>query len=148
MNAFLRLDGQTVLISGAGGGIGYALVAAFKAAGARVSGADRDPAMLAGLDLEHQVIFELADSTATQTAVNTYLAEHGTPDIVVSNAGFTRAEILDQVDPAVWASELAINLNGAYAMTAPIVEAMAARGSGSLVFISSINGLTHYGNPA
>jgi len=143
-----RLDGQTVLISGAGGGIGHAMVAAFRAAGARVSGADRDPAMLAGLDLEHQILFELADSTATQSAINAYLAEHGTPDIVVSNAGFTRAEILDHLDPTIWASEVAINLNGAYAMTAPIVEAMAARGSGSLVFISSINGLTHYGNPA
>jgi NAD(P)-dependent dehydrogenase (short-subunit alcohol dehydrogenase family) len=85
---------------------------------------------------------------ATTTATKAYLADHGVPDVVVSNAGFTRAEILDQVDPAVWASELAINLNGAYALTAPIIEAMAARGSGSLVFISSVNGLAHYGNPA
>ena len=67
---------------------------------------------------------------------------------MVSNAGFTRAEHLDQVDDDVWASELAINLNGAYAMTDPIVAAMAARGRGSLVFISSVNALAHYGNPA
>ncbi|MGV8954407.1 MAG: SDR family oxidoreductase [Cypionkella sp.] len=148
MNGFLRLDGQTVLITGAGGGIGHALVAAFKAAGAGVSGADRDPVLLAELDLDHTLVCDLADMAATTNTVAAYLAEHGTPDIVVSNAGFTRAEILDQVDPAIWASELAINLNGAYALTAPIVEAMAARGSGSLVFISSVNGLAHYGNPA
>ncbi|MDB5531239.1 MAG: family oxidoreductase [Devosia sp.] len=148
MNAFLRLDGQIVLITGAGGGIGHAIVAAFKAAGARVSGADRDPALLVDLGLDHTLVCDLADMAATTTAVTAYIAEHGAPDIVVSNAGFTRAEILDQVDPAVWASEVAINLNGAYALTAPIVEAMAARGSGSLVFISSVNGLAHYGNPA
>ena len=148
MTSFLRLDGQRVLITGAGGGIGHALVAAFKGAGARVSGADRDVALLSGLALDHTLVCDLGDMAATGTATAAYLAAHGTPDIVVSNAGFTRAEILDQVDPAVWASELTINLNGAYALTAPIVEAMAARGSGSLVFISSVNGLAHYGNPA
>lgn len=148
MSAFLRLDGQTVLITGAGGGIGHALVAGFNAAGARVSGADRDQDLLADLALDHSLTCDLADMDATNAATIRYIAEHGAPDIVVSNAGFTRAEILDQVDPTVWASELAINLNGAYALTAPIVEAMAARGSGSLVFIASVNGLAHYGNPA
>jgi NAD(P)-dependent dehydrogenase (short-subunit alcohol dehydrogenase family) len=66
----------------------------------------------------------------------------------VANAGFTRAEHLDQVDDDVWASEMAINLNGAYALTDPIVAAMAIRGKGALVFISSVNAIAHYGNPA
>ncbi|HTM76678.1 MAG TPA: SDR family oxidoreductase [Devosia sp.] len=148
MTTLFRLDGKSVLISGAGGGIGQALVAAFRAAGATVFGTDRDAAMLADLDLAGTVLFDLADTRATQAAINAWLATAGTPDIVVANAGFTRAEILDHLDPTIWDSEVAINLNGAYAMTAPIVEAMAARGSGSLVFISSINGLSHYGNPA
>ena len=148
MTSPFRLDGKSVLISGAGGGIGHALVAAFRAAGATVSGADLEPAMLADLDLAHTVTCDLADSKATQAAITAYLAKAGAPDIVVSNAGFTRAEILDHLDTDIWNAELAINLNGAYAMTAPIVEAMAARGSGSLVFIASVNGLAHYGNPA
>src|SRR6478609_4265500 len=46
-----RLDERHVLITGAGGGIGRALVAAFAAAGATVSGADRSGAMMDGLDL-------------------------------------------------------------------------------------------------
>ncbi|WP_375451717.1 SDR family oxidoreductase [uncultured Devosia sp.] len=143
-----RLDGQSVLISGAGGGIGHALVAAFRAAGATICGADRDPALLADLDLDHRLLFNLADATATQAAITAYLAQTGAPDIVVANAGYTRAETLDHLDTDIWASEVAINLNGAYAMTAPILAAMAARGSGNFVFISSINGLSHYGNPA
>lgn len=143
-----RLDGKTVLISGAGGGIGQSLVKAFRDAGASVFGADRDATMLAGLDLVGQVLFDQADARATRAAVERYLAEHGVPDAVVSNAGFTRAEHFGQVDDDVWAAELAINLNGAYAMTDPIVAAMAARGRGSLVFISSVNALAHYGNPA
>ncbi|MBS3849887.1 SDR family oxidoreductase [Devosia sp. BSSL-BM10] len=143
-----RLDGKTVLISGAGGGIGQSLVAAFRAAGASVVGADRDAAMLQDRELSARLLFDQADAKATRAAVMDYLATHGAPDAVISNAGFTRAEHLDQLDDDVWAAELAINLNGAYAMTDPIVSAMAARGSGSLVFISSVNALGHYGNPA
>jgi NAD(P)-dependent dehydrogenase (short-subunit alcohol dehydrogenase family) len=56
--------------------------------------------------------------------------------------------VLEQLDDTSWAAEVAINLNGAYAMVDPIVTAMARRGSGSVVFISSVNGLSHYGNPA
>ncbi len=143
-----RLDGKSVLISGAGGGIGRSMVAGFRAAGANVIGADRDADLLAGLDLSRQVLFELSDPKATRAAIERYIAEHGAPDAVVSNAGFTRAESLEHLDDDVWASEIAINLNGAYAMTDPIVTAMARRGAGSLVFISSVNGLAHFGNPA
>ena len=143
-----RLDGKTVLISGAGGGIGRSLVAAFRAAGAAVIGADRDASMLDGLDLGGTILFDQADPSATRAAVLAHIERHGVPDAVVSNAGFTRAEHLGQLDDAVWASEMAINLNGAYAMTDPIVAGMARRGSGSLVFISSVNALAHFGNPA
>ena len=148
MTSPFRLDGKTVLISGAGGGIGQSLVSVFREAGAKVIGADREASMLQGLDLAGQILFDQADAKATRASIVSYLAEHGAPDAVVSNAGFTRAEHLDQVDDDIWASELSINLNGAYALTDPIVSAMARRGRGSLVFISSVNALAHYGNPA
>lgn len=142
------LNGKTVLISGAGGGIGRSLVKSFREAGAQVIGADREASMLAGLDLAGMVLFDQADPKGTRAAMERYLADAGAPDAVVSNAGFTRAEVLDHLDDEVWASELAINLNGAYAMTDPVVAAMAKRGKGSLVFISSVNAIAHYGNPA
>lgn len=142
------LNGKTVLVSGAGGGIGQALVASLRAAGAKVVGADRGASMLAGLDLVDTVLFDQADARGTRASIERYLAKSGAPDAVIANAGFTRAETLDQLDDGVWAAELAINLNGAYAMTDPIIAAMARRGAGSLVFIASVNGLGHYGNPA
>src|SRR5690606_26830607 len=148
MSSPFRLDGKTVLISGAGGGIGQALVRCFREAGAEVIGADREAGMLEGIDLKGRILFDQADAKATRAAVERHLAEHGVPDAVVSNAGFTRAEHLGQVNDDVWSSEIAIKLNDAYAMTDPIVAAMAARGRGSLVFISSVNALGHYGNPA
>ncbi|MFD2648378.1 SDR family oxidoreductase [Devosia albogilva] len=148
MTSPFRLDGQTVLVTGAGGGIGRALVAAFREAGASVIGADVEPALLADLDLAGRILFDQADPAATRAAVVEHIGAHGAPDAVVANAGFTRAEHLGHLDDAVWASELAINLNGAYALTDPIIDAMAKRGRGALVFISSVNALAHYGNPA
>lgn len=143
-----RLDGKTVLITGAGGGIGRAMVAVFHAAGAAVIGADREAAMLEGLPLADHLLFDQADARATRATVNAYLSAHGAPDAVVANAGFTRAEHLDHLDDDIWASEMAINLNGAYALTDPIIAAMAARGQGALVFIASVNAIAHFGNPA
>jgi NAD(P)-dependent dehydrogenase (short-subunit alcohol dehydrogenase family) len=143
-----RLDGRRVLISGAGGGIGTALAARFAAAGAEVIGADRDAAALAHLALADRLTFDLADATATTAAIAAWIERTGAPDIVVSNAGATTADTLAQLDVARWEAELAVNLNGAFAMTAPIVAAMAKRGGGALVFVSSVNGLIHFGNPA
>jgi NAD(P)-dependent dehydrogenase (short-subunit alcohol dehydrogenase family) len=137
-----------VLVTGAGGGIGRALVATFAAAGADVIGADRDAALMDGLELSHRLVFELTDLAGAEAAVRAHIAAHGAPDVLVSNAGFTRAETLDQVDVATFESETAINLVGAHAVAGPVVEAMAARGSGSVVFIASVNGLMHFGNPA
>ena len=146
--SFLRLEGRTVLVSGAGGGIGRALVERFHQAGAHVVGADREAGLLAGLPLVRQVLFDQADAAATRAAIEADIAAHGAPDAAIANAGFTRAEHLDHLDDAVWASEVAVNLNGAYALADPLVAAMAARGAGSLVFVSSVNALGHYGNPA
>lgn len=143
-----RLDGKTVLISGAGGGIGRVLVETFHAAGASIIGADRESAMLDGLPLARAVLFDQADAQATREAMMADMAAHGVVDAVIANAGFTRAEHLGQLDDAVWASEMAINLNGAYALVDPITSVMAERGSGNVVFISSVNALQHFGNPA
>ncbi|ODT83433.1 MAG: SDR family oxidoreductase [Pelagibacterium sp. SCN 64-44] len=143
-----RLDGKKVLISGAGGGIGRVLVETFHAAGAQVIGVDRDAALLAGLPLLRAVLFDQADARATRSAIAADIDAHGAPDAVIANAGFTRAEHFGHLDDDVWASEMAVNLNGAYAMVDPAVAAMARRGSGNVVFISSVNALAHFGNPA
>lgn len=143
-----RLDGKTVLITGAGGGIGRSLVAVFHEAGANVVGADREAGLLDGLPLVRKVLFDQADMAGTRAAVSADMAANGAYDAVVANVGFTRAEHFGMVDDAVWAAELNINLNGAYALTDPIIAAMAKEGRGALVFISSVNAMAHYGNPA
>jgi NAD(P)-dependent dehydrogenase (short-subunit alcohol dehydrogenase family) len=140
-----RLDNKTVLITGAGGGIGRTLVASFQAAGATVIAADREPVADLGA---RTLLFDQSDAKATRAAILAAMVTHGIPDVVIANAGFTRAEHLGHLDDDIWASEMAINLNGAYAVADPITRAMADRGSGNVVFISSVNALQHFGNPA
>ena len=143
-----RLDGKTVLISGAGGGIGRTLVSVLHKAGATIVGADRDAAMLEGLPLARSLVFDQADPKGTRAAALADIAAHGVVDVVVANAGFSRGEHLGHLDDDVWGSEMTINLNGAYALVDPMTDAMARRGSGNVVFISTVNALQHFGNPA
>ena len=145
---YFGLKDKSVLITGAGGGIGQALIAAFQSAGAHVSGADEQLVFMEQLPLAHRLVFDLSNSAETSRAISDFIASHGVPDVLINNAGYTRGETLDQVDGEVWEREIAINLNGAFHVTAPIVDAMSKRASGNVVFISSVNGLNHFGNPA
>ncbi len=144
----MGLEGRHVLVTGAGGGIGSVLVAAFRRAGARVSGFDRDETMLEGLDLAHREAFDLVDSAAASDAVERLCDMVGVPDILVNNAGRTRGEILGQVDEAVWMAEIDLNLHGCFRVTRPLVECMGRRGSGAVVYDASVNALSHFCNPA
>ncbi len=143
-----RLDAKHVLITGAGGGIGGALVEAFRAAGAVVSGADRNLDVLAGANLTHRLAFDIVDAKGAAAAIAGLIEEAGVPHILVNNAAHTRAETLEEVDAEVWEREIAVNLSGAFHVTSPILSGMAARGSGAIVFISTVNALMHFGNPA
>jgi len=147
LSAF-RLPGKRALITGAGGGIGRALVRAFRAAGASVIGADLEANTMEGLELEERLAFDLTDARAVEKAANALEGAGRGPDILISNAGFTRGETLAQIDRTVWEKEIAINLTGAFNIASPVIAAMARRGGGSIVFIASVNAISHYGNPA
>src|SRR5690606_36403564 len=99
---------------------------------------------LTGLNLVRKVLLDQSDARATRAAIAADIAAHGAPDAVIANAGFTRAEHFDHLDDDIWASEMAINLNGAYALVDPIVAAMAARGASNVVLVSSVNALAHF----
>jgi NAD(P)-dependent dehydrogenase (short-subunit alcohol dehydrogenase family) len=146
--AAFRLEGKRALISGAGGGIGRALVRAFRMAGASVIGADLEASAMDGLELSERLAFDLTDADAVENAVSSLESAGGGPDILISNAGFTRGETLTEIDREVWDKELSLNLTGAFHLARPVIEGMVNRGGGSVVFIASVNALSHYGNPA
>ena len=143
-----RLDGRRVLITGAGGGIGRVLVARFSAAGAIVIAADRDEGLLDQIESSHRLVFDLVDAKAASSAIEQLESAGLAPNIIVSNAGFTRAETLADVDGAAFERELAVNLTGAFNVVSPALAGMTRRGDGAIVFIATVNALAHYGNPA
>lgn len=142
------LQNKHVIITGAGGGIGRSLVAAFLRAGARVTACDRDQGLLDALEGTAQSVFELTDAAASKAAINAIVEAHGAPDVLVGNAGFTRAETMAGVDDAAWNREIDINLTGTYNVVAPTLAHMTKAGGGSIVLVSSVNALAHFGNPA
>lgn len=144
----LKLEGKTVVITGAGGGIGTHLVKTFCDAGAVVAACDRSEEWLASLDVAHKEFFDLTDAPGTKQAARNIIGKVGVPDVLVSNAGFTRGEYFELVTDKLWRDELELNLTGVRNFADPILAAMIEKGAGVHVFIASVNGFAHYGHPA
>lgn len=83
--------GKKVLVTGAAGGLGAALVKTFEDRGADIILCERSvDALQAPRWPVHA--FDLLDAVSIEGAVRDILAKHGAPDVVVNNAGWTRAE--------------------------------------------------------
>ena len=142
------IEGKKTLITGAGGGLGRALVALFKSNGATVSICDQSSENLSGFTDEPHHIFDLENHSATVAAAKAIVASGDVPDILINNAGWTRAELFSSLTPENIDKEINLNLTGVMSFTTILVNAMAQRRSGAIVFISSVNALSQSGNPA
>lgn len=143
-----EFSGKTVIITGAGGGLGSELVRHFSSRGARVIACDTEAGSPPGPDLAASFVFDLLDARGTAQAAGNLIETEGAPDILINNAGWTRAESMAHLDPEKITHEIDLNLTGVARFTDPVAKAMSARGSGSIVFVSSVNALAHFGNPA
>ena len=141
----IRFEGRTVLVTGAGHGIGRGIVQAFAGLGARTIGADLNAAGLsetragAPKDLE-TLTLDVSDRSAVQAAV----ASIGTVDILVHSAGGVRGQVgrpVEAIPEADWHAILAVNLTGAFLMAQAVIPAMKAAGRGRIVTISSGAGI-------
>lgn len=141
------LAGRRVVITGATGGLGTALVARFATAGATVLACDLPGADFGALDVAETYRFDIADAAGIATAAAA-MHEAGGVDVFVSNAGLTRAETLPQLDDAALARELDVNYTGSARLTRALLPGMRGRPGAAMVFVSSVNALAHFGNPA
>ncbi|KAK2608357.1 hypothetical protein QQS21_003042 [Conoideocrella luteorostrata] len=140
------LEGKRVVITGAGGGVGQCLVSSFHAAGSIVIACDRDSTLLDALpsdSVNERHVFELSDPKAVKAAAGSI----GQVDILINNAGFTKADNMSQVDDDDVQGEVNLNLTGTMNLTRALLKPMIAQGSGTIVMISSVNALLHCGNP-
>lgn len=140
------LKGTRVVITGAGGGVGRALCPAFAAAGAQVLACDVPGAVLP--DTVQSFAFDLRDQLAITAAAESILAD-GPPQIVILNAGGTRAETLAGVTAKTLADEMDRNFTGTAILAQALLPAMRRQtGNRAFVSVGSVNALAHFGNPA
>ena len=135
-----------VFVSGAGGGIGSAVVRRFAAAGWRIVAADLEAAALARL-AEAQVVARLAGDIRTAAAcralVEQAIAAAGRLDALVNAAGVWREGPVAECSEADFDAVVDVNLKGTFFLCSAAIPHLEASG-GSIVNISSDAG--HQGN--
>lgn len=143
----IRFEGETVLVSGAGHGLGRAIAETFATLGARVFGCDLDAAKLAETaraGVETAVV-DLTDRAAAAAWVRDAEARAGGPAyVLVNNAGGVagqRQKPLEEVSDPEWDQVVAVNLGAAFALSRAAAPGMKRAGRGRIVTISSGAGL-------
>jgi short-subunit dehydrogenase len=138
----MELAGRSTLLTGATGGLGRAIAASLAGRGAKLilSGrrADALEALAAELPGEgHRVLeADLADPGAAERLA----AEAGEVDALIANAGLPGAGLLTDFSPEQLSRALRVNLEAPMLMARALYPAMVERGSGHLVFVSSLSG--------
>jgi NAD(P)-dependent dehydrogenase (short-subunit alcohol dehydrogenase family) len=133
-----RLAGKTALITGAGAGIGRATAVRFAAEGANVvvSDINDEAARAVATEIGETSIVNHCDTSVEAdvvAAIDATIKAFGTIDILVNNAGVGGG--------VEWDRMIAINLSGVMYGCKHGCEAMATRGGGSVVNLSSMLGL-------
>ena len=135
------LDGKVIFVTGAASGIGQALVATVREAGAIVAGADL--AEIGGLG-NNDAAYRLDVSNAEQTeeVVAQIIERFGRIDGVATCAGISVEGAVTQFELDNWHKALAVNLTGTMLTCRAVLPHMVAAGQGAIVTIASIYGMT------
>lgn len=140
------LTGNTVLLTGAGGGIGRETALAFAALGAFVLLTDIDRARgeraTAAVNLRfpqaaHFLHADLSDKEAVVALCEKVLAQYGCPDILFHNAAVVVTGQVGAVPFQAWEHSYAVNLRAPILLTSSFLPHMRKRDRGCVVFVSS-----------
>jgi NAD(P)-dependent dehydrogenase (short-subunit alcohol dehydrogenase family) len=152
-----RLEGRSVIVTGASSGIGRAIALRFAAEGARLVLADLTTAVREGgtptIDLLRAqgavadfVCTDVSHEAAAQQAIDFALARDARLDVLVNNAAFSVGKPLTETSLDEWSRVMSVNLTGVFLMARAAVRAMLLQEArdgvrGRLVNISSQHGM-------
>jgi NAD(P)-dependent dehydrogenase (short-subunit alcohol dehydrogenase family) len=131
------------LITGCSRGLGRALSQAVLAAGHRLVATARDAHDLAFLtpsDRLRAVALDVTDAAAAGAAVAVATSAFGRLDVVVNNAGYIKANSIEDLSEQEFRRQLEINFFGVYHVTRAALPVMHAQRDGHIIQISSIGG--------
>ncbi len=127
------MTGRVVVVTGAAGAIGHAVMARFSADGDRCVGLD----LRSG---ENIVECDISDETQVREAFLSIEADHGAPTVLINNGGMTGSGGVEQESPEQWRRILDVNLTSAYLCCREAVPWMRTAGGGKIVNMASVNG--------
>jgi uncharacterized protein len=136
-----ELDGARALVTGATGGIGDAIARALHARGAHVLVSGRRKEVLDSLAADLGDRAEpLAADLCSADDVRSLVDRAGRIDVLVANAALPGSGRLDSYAPEEIDRALDVNLRAPMQLARAVTPAMVERGSGHVVFISSLSG--------
>jgi 3-oxoacyl-[acyl-carrier protein] reductase len=142
-----KLAGKVALVTGASRGIGRAIAARLAEQGAIVIAAARgdnarpcaDELTAAGHTVE-ALSLDVTDTSAVEAVPGDIVKRHGRLDVVVSNAGITRDQLLMRMKREDWDAVLATNLTATFVLAQAAMRPMLKQRGGRIIAISSVVG--------
>lgn len=139
------LDGQVAVVTGGSSGIGSAIAAALARAGASVVIVARREKELADTVAELTddgcsaawVSADLATRAGVHDAAERAAAVFGEPDVLVNAAGINLRPPMSELTEEVWSRTMALNLEAPFLLGQRFGPAMAERGFGRIIHVSS-----------
>lgn len=140
-----RFAGQTVVVTGAGSGIGRATASRVAREGGTVIAVDISEERLAEFSAAHEglnVVAVAGDITRENAIAGIVAAADGRIDALANVAGIMDDMTpLHEVTDAVWDRVFAVNVDGMFKLTRAVLPLMLAAGRGSIVNVASEAGL-------
>jgi len=139
----MRFEGKTVVIVGAGSGLGASITEGFASEGAHLVLIDRDRSALERQAMRFAGSRIVCGDAAERTTVERTLDIVESVDILIHTAGIDPLSATDVPGTSLedWQSIISVNLTSAFLFARGVLPAMIARKSGCLLFTGSIAGL-------
>ena len=144
------LQGKTALVTGAVRGIGRAIAVTYAQHGANVAFSDLQYNE-AAMELEKELqsfgvkakgfASDASDFEASEKLINEVVAEFGTIDVLINNAGITRDNLLMRMTEQDWDLVIKVNLKSVFNLTKATQKIMLKQRSGSIINMSSVVGV-------
>lgn len=152
MTGVTRFTDAVVLITGAGSGIGAVTAARFAAEGARVVVADTDgeaaQRVADGIDRARAVTVDVTDRARVAAVVAEIEAVEGRLDVLINNAMTCSETPLLELTETELERDIAVGLTAAFHTVQAVLPGMIARHGGVILNMTSVNGISYYGNEA